>query len=145
MITLSHYCDEDICAFINHFCPTAAISYSSKTKYTPLHLAVCCGRVDLARWLIVCKGADLNPAGKSPTAKSLSPLGLCLRYGYINLAVILIRLGADFGEAEEELIVKVSGLPATRAQKKEGLSWLFQAAKENIKKLTIRQRGMFLK
>ena len=56
-----------------------------------LHAACFANRIEVAKWLVEDQNMDINAANNLGDA----PLHLACHYGYVELAYILIKLGAD--------------------------------------------------
>jgi len=66
------------------------VNQKSYPRYsTPLHDAVCCGRVDVAKFL-VARGANVNELDY----KNMTPLKLAKRYGQEEIEELLVSSGA---------------------------------------------------
>lgn len=81
--------DEDLCAFLNYTCCKceSVIDYEGRTA---LHVAASCGRLNLVRWLIVSRRADIDFRDKE---SGYTALHRSIFYGQIHVTVELIKLG----------------------------------------------------
>ncbi|EFA06701.1 inhibitor of Bruton tyrosine kinase [Tribolium castaneum] len=83
--------DFDLCSYISYIC-TCCESVKDSLGRTALHVAASCGRLELVRWLIHKRHANINIRDDE---SGFTPLHRSIFYGKIHVAVELIKLGAN--------------------------------------------------
>ncbi|KAJ8924361.1 hypothetical protein NQ315_007157 [Exocentrus adspersus] len=83
--------DFDLCAFLNYTC-TRCESVRDSVGRTALHVAASCGRIEVVRWLVCNRHADIDAKDKE---SGYTALHRSVFYGKIHVAVALIKLGAS--------------------------------------------------
>ncbi|KAJ8928173.1 hypothetical protein NQ314_019235 [Rhamnusium bicolor] len=88
--------DIDLCSFLSYTC-TRCESVIDFAGRTALHVAASCGRVDLIKWLIRNRHADIDAKDKE---SGYTALHRSIFYGKIHVALELIKLGATITELD---------------------------------------------
>jgi alpha-tubulin suppressor-like RCC1 family protein len=83
--------DFDLCSYLNYIC-TCCESVKDSVGRTALHVAASCGRVNLVRWLVQNRHANINAKDDE---SGFTALHRSIFYGKINVAVELMKLGAN--------------------------------------------------
>lgn len=83
--------DFDLCAFLNYTC-TRCESVRDSAGRTALHVAASCGRVEVVKWLVCSRHADIDAKDKE---SGYTALHRSIFYGKIHVAVELIKLGKN--------------------------------------------------
>ncbi|KAL3285870.1 hypothetical protein HHI36_000390 [Cryptolaemus montrouzieri] len=83
--------DLELCSYLNYIC-TNCESVKDSVGRTALHLAASCGRIELVRWLVKIRNANINLKDEE---SGYTPLHRSLFYGKIHVAVELMKLGAN--------------------------------------------------
>ncbi|CAG9862774.1 unnamed protein product [Phyllotreta striolata] len=99
-ITKRSVSDADLCSFLNYTCHRCESVFDS-TGRTALHVAASCGRLDLVRWLVSNRHADINIKDKE---SSYTALHRSIFYGKLDVAVELIRLGANVNDTDSDYL-----------------------------------------
>lgn len=81
--------DFDLCAFLNYTCMRCE-SVRDSAGRTALHVAASCGRIEVVKWLISSRHADIEAKDRE---SGYTALHRSIFYGKINVAVELIKLG----------------------------------------------------
>ncbi|KAB0803203.1 hypothetical protein PPYR_00173 [Photinus pyralis] len=85
--------DCHICAYLQLLCCRCE-SVKDRLGRTALHIAASCGRSNVIKWLLKVKHANINAKDYE---SGYTPLHRSIFYGKIDVAVHLIKLGANFG------------------------------------------------
>ncbi|KAF2882129.1 hypothetical protein ILUMI_24051 [Ignelater luminosus] len=90
-LTKRQVLDSDLCGYLHHVCCSCE-SVKDEMGRTALHVAASCGRMDVVKWLIQMKHANINAKDNE---SGYTPLHRSIFYGKVNVAVYLIKLGAN--------------------------------------------------
>lgn len=90
-ITKRSILDNTLCSYLSYMCLSCE-RIRDEAGRTALHVAASCGRLDLLRWLITKRKANINCKDEE---SSYTPLHRAIFYGKINVAVELMKLGAS--------------------------------------------------
>lgn len=88
-LTKRQVLDSDLCGYLHHVCCSCE-SVKDEMGRTALHVAASCGRMDVVKWLIQMKHANINAKDNE---SGYTPLHRSIFYGKLNVAVYLIKLG----------------------------------------------------
>ncbi|KAF5274038.1 hypothetical protein FQR65_LT04436 [Abscondita terminalis] len=83
--------DCDMCAYLQLLCSCCENVKDSMGR-TALHIAASCGRLNVIKWLLKFKHANINAKDRE---SGYTPLHRSIFYGKINVAVHLIKMGAN--------------------------------------------------
>lgn len=84
--------DTNLCSFLNYTCSRCETVLDSSGR-TALHVAASCGRLNLVRWLVRNRHADINIKDRE---SGYTALHRSIFYGKLDIAVELIKLGKFF-------------------------------------------------
>ncbi|CAH0551472.1 unnamed protein product [Brassicogethes aeneus] len=93
--------DAEICSYLNHICKNCEGVQDSAGR-TALHVASSCGRLEVVRWLVQSRHADLNARDKE---SGYTALQRSMFYGKIHVAVELIKLGANISQLDHDSLL----------------------------------------
>lgn len=88
-ITKRSISDAELCAFLNYTCNRCESVIDSVGR-TALHVAASCGRLNLVRWLVKNRHADIDIKDRE---SGYTALHRSIFYGKIHVAIELIKLG----------------------------------------------------
>ncbi|KAK4884719.1 hypothetical protein RN001_000990 [Aquatica leii] len=90
-LTKRQVLDCDICAYLKLLC-SCCENVKDPMGRTALHIAASCGRLEVIKWLIKSRHANINAKDRE---SGYTPLHRSIFYGKINVSVHLIKLGAN--------------------------------------------------
>lgn len=88
--------DTDLCSFLNFVCSRCESVVDSSGR-TALHVAASCGRLNLVRWLVCNRHADIHAKDKE---SGYTALHRSIFYGKIDVTVELLKLGANASDID---------------------------------------------
>uniref|UniRef100_A0A6P7F2T9 Inhibitor of Bruton tyrosine kinase n=1 Tax=Diabrotica virgifera virgifera TaxID=50390 RepID=A0A6P7F2T9_DIAVI len=95
--------DQDLCSFLNFVCSRCESVIDSSGR-TALHVAASCGRLNLVRWLILNRHADIHAKDRE---SSYTALHRSIFYGKIDVAVELVKLGANTSDLDLDYLTSL--------------------------------------
>ncbi|XP_074037168.1 inhibitor of Bruton tyrosine kinase isoform X2 [Leptinotarsa decemlineata] len=116
--------NTDLCSFLNFVCCRCESVVDSAGR-TALHVAASCGRVELVRWLVTSRHADINAKDRE---SGYTALHRSVFYGKIHVAVELVKLGASTAELDSDSLTALEhsmkdGLKPELSREGELYSW----------------------
>ncbi|KAJ8976544.1 hypothetical protein NQ317_017952 [Molorchus minor] len=88
--------DIDLCAFLTYICMRCE-SVRDSAGRTAVHVAASCGRIELVKWLVRNRHADIDAKDKE---SGYTALHRSIFYGKLHVAVELFKLGAATSELD---------------------------------------------
>ncbi|CAG9821108.1 unnamed protein product [Phaedon cochleariae] len=95
--------DYDLCSFLNFLCSRCESVVDSVGR-TALQVAASCGRLELVKWLIHSRHADINLKDRE---SGYTALHRSIFYGKMDVAVELIKLGASTSDLDADCLTAI--------------------------------------